>query len=186
VSDDTVWPDRSEENTETEGGERFVTLGHVSGAHGLQGWVKVYSDTSPRENIVSYSPWYLRRDGGQEQAWKVKSGRLQGKLVVAKLEGCNDRDCAESLIGMQILVPRSALPPTTEGEYYWADLVGLRVHTVDGLDLGRVERLFETGANDVIVVVGDRERLIPYVWQQVVRDVDLVAGVMTVDWDADF
>lgn len=169
-----------------EGDERFVTLGRVSGAHGIRGWIRVHSETSPRENIVQYSPWYLLR-GGRREAWKVKGGRLQGKSVIAKLAGCNDRNQAEALAGAEISIPRSALPTTTtEGEYYWADLVGLTVKTVDGAELGRIERLFETGANDVIVVHGDRERLIPYVWRQVVRDVNLGDGVMTVDWDPDF
>jgi len=135
---------------------------------------------------VQYSPWYLMRDGRRE-TWKVKAGRLQGKSVVAKLGGCNDRSQAEALVGSEISIPRSALPATTtEGEFYWADLVGLTVMTVDGIELGRIDRLFETGANDVIVVHGDRERLIPYVWRQVVRDVDLDGGVMTVDWDPEF
>lgn len=173
--------------TTTEGDEqRFVTLGRVTAAHGIQGWVKVVSDTSPRENIVRYSPWYLGPAGGR-RAWEVRAGRLQGKGVVAKLGGCNDRDTAEGLVGYEIAVPRAQLPPTTvEGEFYWADLVGLRVETLDGVVLGQVERLFETGANDVIVVAGDRERLVPYLWQRVVREVDLKAGVMRVDWDPDF
>ena len=169
-----------------EGDECFVTLGRVSGAHGIQGWIKVFSETSPRENIVQYSPWYLLRDGRRE-TWKVKAGRLQGKSIVAKRGGGNDRNQAEALAGAEISIPRSALPATTvEGEFYWADLVGLTVKTVEGTELGRIERLFETGANDVIVVQGDRERLVPYIWQQVVRDVDLDGGVMTVDWDPDF
>jgi 16S rRNA processing protein RimM len=166
--------------------QRFVTLGRISGAHGIQGWVKVHSDTSPRDNIVHYSPWLLLRQGRRE-AWTVNAGRLQGKSVVAKLAGCNDRNTAEELTGAEITIPRTQLPATTEpGEYYWADLVGLEVRPVGGVDLGRVESLFETGANDVIVVQGDRERLIPYIWQQVVRDVDLEAGVMLVDWDPEF
>lgn len=173
--------------TSSEGdGMGFVTLGRVSGAHGLQGWVKVGSDTSPRENIVRYSPWLLVREGSRE-AWQVRAGRLQGKSVIAKLAGCNDRDTAEGLAGAQIVIPRAQLPQTTQpGEFYWADLVGLEVRTVGGAVLGRIHGLFETGANDVIVVLGERERLIPYIWQQVVREVDLQAGVMRVDWDPDF
>jgi 16S rRNA processing protein RimM len=147
--------------------------------------LKVFSDTSPRENIVNYSPWRLRLDGRSEMR-EVNSGRLQGKLVLAKLVGCDDRDQAEALIGAEIAIPRSALPATRPGEYYWADLVGLAVITTDGVELGRIDRLFETGANDVIVVAGERERLVPYVWEQVVRQVDLEGGVMTVDWDPDF
>ncbi len=170
-----------------EGGEqRFVTLGRVSGAHGIQGWVKVHSETSPRENIVRYSPWELRWPGHRAH-YRVKAGRRQGKAVIAKLEGCNDRDAAEALIGAAIVLPRSRLPQlTAPGEYYWADLEGLRVVTIEGVELGHVDHLFETGANDVVVVQGDRERLIPYVWGQVVREVDLEAGVMRVDWDQDF
>lgn len=173
--------------TTAEGDEqRFVTLGRISGVHGVQGWVRVHSDTSPRENIVNYSPWHLVREGRRE-TWKVNSGRRQGKAVAAKLAGCNDRNAAEDLIGALITVPRSVLPATTvPGEYYWADLIGLSVETVDGVPLGRIEHLFETGSNDVIVVKGDRERLVPYIWEQVVREVDLEAGVMRVDWDPEF
>jgi 16S rRNA processing protein RimM len=168
------------------GGQRFVTLGRVSGAHGIQGWVRVHSDTNPRENIVQYSPWFLVR-GDIRQTVQVQAGRRQGKAVVAKLAGCNDRDAAEALIGTDIVIGRDQLPVTTQpGEYYWADLVGLRVETVDGIELGKITQLFETGANDVIVVQGDRERLVPYLWEQVVREVDLDAGVMRVDWDPDF
>ena len=166
--------------------QRFVTLGRISGAHGIQGWVKVHSETSPRENIFEYSPWELRWPGRSEQR-KVKTGRRQGKAVIAKLEGCDDRNAAEALIGAEIAVPRSRWPETTmPGEYYWADLEGLQVRTIDGVELGRIDHLFETGANDVIVVQGERERLVPYIWEQVVREVDLNAGVMLVDWDPDF
>lgn len=174
-------------NDSTEGdGQRLVTLGRVTGAHGIQGWVKVHSDTSPRDNILRYSPWWLLRQG-QRETVTVKGGRQQGKTLVAKLAGCEDRDHAEALVGAEIAIPRERLPATEgPGEFYWADLVGLAVRTVDGVELGRIETLFETGANDVIVVVGERERLIPYLWQQVVRRVDIAGGVMEVDWDPDF
>lgn len=167
-------------------GQRYVTLGRVSAAHGIRGWLKVQSDTSPRENIVRYTPWYLERHGRRD-AWQVTAGRLQGKAVVAKLAGCDDRDRAEALVGALIVVTRAQLPATTApGEFYWADLVGLAVTTVDGVDLGRIAELFETGANDVMVVRGDRERLVPYIWRQVVREVDLADRRMVVDWDPEF
>ena len=103
----------AESGTTAEGDEqRSVTIGRISGVHGVQGWVRVHSDTSPRENIVDYSPWHLVREGRRESR-KVKSGRRQGKAVVAKLEGCNDRDAAEELVGALISIPRSALPDTT-------------------------------------------------------------------------
>ena len=164
----------------------LICVGHILGAQGIKGWVRVFSNTSPRENIVDYSPWHLDR-GGRLERWKVKAGRLQGRSLVAKLEGCNDRDAAEELVGAEIRIPRAALPDTdSPGEYYWADLIGLRVLTLDGMELGRIDQLFETGSNDVMVVRGERERLVPYIWGQVVREVDTAAGMMRVDWDPDF
>ncbi len=168
-------------------GSTLVTLGRVTGAHGLQGWIKVHSDTSPRENIAGYDPLYLRQKGKSWRRWKLSSGRRQGKLVVLKLKGCNDREQAEALTGADIAIDRDQLPRLTEpGDYYWADLQGLAVQNLQGVELGRVDRLFETGANDVMVVQGDRERLIPFVWEQVVREVDLERGRILVDWDPDF
>lgn len=164
---------------------RRIVLGRISGIHGVRGWVKVFSDTEPREQITRYNPILLGR-GGQWRETRIEAGRAQGKGVVMKIAGCDDRDAAAALMGDEIAVWRDQLPPLPDGEYYWADLVGLEVVTLDGARLGTVEDLFKTGANDVIVVKGDRERLIPYVTGQVVRDVDLEAGVLRVDWDAEF
>lgn len=162
-----------------------LTIGKVSGVFGVKGWVKVFSYTEPRENILSYSQWILKK-GSTERNVKVHNGQLQGKSVVASLEGIIDRDQAAALNGWDILINREQLPPAQEGEYYWADLTGLKVFTVDGIDLGKVDHLLETGANDVLVVVGERERLIPYLTEQTIKSVDLTQGKITVDWDPDF
>lgn len=164
---------------------RKLLVGRISGVFGVQGWVKVYSDTDPRDNIVHYPCWYLQRNG-QWQAVEVEDGRLQGRLVVAKLRGVNDRDAALALRDVPIAIDRDELETLEEGEYYWADLIGLRVVTLDGVTLGRVERLIETGANDVLVVTGERERLIPYIREQVIDTIDLAVGEIRVDWDPDF
>ncbi len=146
----------------------------------------MFSDTDPREGILKYRPWYIDRGKGWE-TWKLEQGRRQGNNVVAKLAGCDDRDAAAELLRGVIAVRRDQLAnQLQEGEYYWADLEGLEVETTDGTPLGRIERLFETGANDVMVVKGERERLIPYLWDQVVREVDLENHRMVVDWDPEF
>lgn len=163
----------------------LIILGRINGVFGVRGWVKVYSETEPRENILRYRPWYLLRSGVCRRA-KVIEGRLQGKGLVARLDGCDERDLAHRLIGVTIGVSRSQFEPLEEGEYYWSDLEGLRVQTVDGTDLGVVDHLLETGANDVIVVRGERERLIPYLPGQVIRRVVLGQGLIQVDWDPDF
>jgi len=163
----------------------LVTLGRISGLYGVRGWVRVFSHTDPREGIVRYSPWYLRL-GGEWRPVRVAEGRRHGKGVVARLEGCDDRDQAARLMGAEIAVRREQLPPLPPGEYYWTDLEGLRVVTREGVELGTVARLMETGANDVLVVRGERERLIPYLPERVVLEVDLEGGLIRVDWDPDF
>lgn len=175
------------ETQHTEGdGNGFVTLGRVSGFHGVRGWVKIHSETDPRDNIVRYSPWYLDRGQGWERQ-ELDGGRAQGKGVVAKFAGCDDRDQATEWQGAIIAVRRDQLDDSLdEGEYYWTDLEGLEVVTVDGVVLGRIDHLFETGANDVMVVSGERERLLPYLWDQVVKEVDLENRRMVVDWDPGF
>ncbi len=163
----------------------LVIVGRVSGIYGVAGWVRVFSYTSPMSNILDYSPWHLHQDG-QWTGRELLEGRPHGKGLLARIEGCTDRDQAATLMGLTIAVRRGQLAPTQPGEYYWNDLQGLRVHTLDGADLGRIDHLFETGSNDVMVVKGDRDRLIPYVWGEVVRRVDLDSGRMLVDWEADF
>jgi 16S rRNA processing protein RimM len=165
--------------------EGLVVLGRVSGLYGVRGWVKVFSFTEPRDRILGYSPWLLRESG----AWRervVTAGRPQGKGLVAALEGVTDRDQARLLMGAEIAVRPEQLPELEEGEYYWRDLIGLQVATTAGADLGTVTGLLETGANDVLVVRGERERLVPFLPGRVVTAVDLAAGTLTVDWDPDF
>jgi len=164
----------------------FVILGRVSGLHGVRGWIKVFAETRERDAILKFDPWYLRI-AGNWQAHRLLEGRVQGKgVVVARLEGVEDRDQARSLIGTDIAVRREQLPKPGRGEYYWIDLEGLKVTNLEGVELGTVSHLFETGANDVLVVTdGERERLIPFT-KDAVKKVDLESRSMQVDWDPDF
>ncbi|KAB7622565.1 ribosome maturation factor RimM [Alkalilimnicola sp. S0819] len=164
---------------------RWLTLGRISGLYGVRGWVKVHSYTDPRENLLDYPQWWIQLRG-EEQRIELEQGRPQGKTLVVKLQGVDDREQARLYMGVDIRVPREQLPAAAADEYYWTDLEGLRVLTVDGQDLGRVDHLIETGANDVLVVRGERERLIPFLLDQVVKRVDLQAGRLEVDWDPEF
>ena len=169
----------------TSDAEKLVVVGRISGLYGVRGWVKIYSYTEPRDNILNYDPWRLGHDG-QWRIERMENGRLQGRGVVAQLVGYVDRDSAAKLVGLEIAVPRDQLPSANEGEFYWTDLEGLRVRTRDGLELGNIDHLLATGANDVMVVIGDRERLIPFVMDQVVTQVHLDEGWIEVDWDPDY
>ena len=173
-------------NDEAPSGQKSLLLGRIHGAFGVRGELKLESFTDPVRGILRYQPWTLRRPDGSENSIEGATGRETPKGLVATLPGIEDRDAAEALRGAELWVPRSVLPPPAPGEYYWVDLEGLRVVNVEGVDFGTVSHLLSTGANDVLVARGDRERLIPFLEPDYIRSVDFDAGVVTVDWDADF
>ena len=144
----------------------------------------MFSYTRPHEAILEYRRWFVGRHG-QWQPMAVREASRHGKSIVAHLEGIDDRDAAAQLIESEIAVARQDLPEAEEGSYYWADLEGLQVVHRDGTVLGSVAYLIETGANDVLVIDGDTERLIPVVADEVILDVDVDKGVITVDWEWD-
>jgi 16S rRNA processing protein RimM len=171
----------------------LITIGKIVGALGIKGWVKVKSFTRPEENLLDHSQWFLVADANDQAAAPRQvtliDSRWQSKGWVAKLADCDDRNAAELLRGLLIQIPRQQLPVLSEQEYYWQDLVGLAVEDVHGKRLGRVDSLMETGANDVLVVVDaitQQRCLIPYLPQQVIKKIDLGAGLMLVDWDNDY
>ncbi len=167
-----------------EPGSRPVLVGRIVGLFGVSGWVRVYSYTEPKTNLLAYEEWLLQT-GSEWQPACIEAGQQQGKGLIAKLKGLDDRGRAREWLGCEIAVPRSALPELGPGEYYWVDLQGLRVRTLEGIELGSVSHLFETGANDVMVVQGDRERLVPFTLDHVVQRVDQDKGVIEVDWEPD-
>lgn len=160
--------------------DELICVGHILGAQGIKGWVRVFSNTSPRENIVNYSPWFIEQDG--ELKTVSIQGRLQGRNVVARLEGCEDRNQAEALKDCRIFIEPAQLPRLQAGDYYWSDLIGLAVESLQGEPLGVVASMLETGADDVMVLSGERERLIPFAIDDIVREVDLEKRRLVVDW----
>lgn len=161
-------------------GER-VALGHVTGVFGVQGWIKLSSYTRPADSLLDYPRWIIR-----DQSWKVVEGRMHGQSLVARLDGLQDRDAAMGLRGAEIKVERAELPPPDDGEIYWADLIGCEVLNGAGVSLGTVRSLYENGAQDVLVVQGDRQRLIPFVGGPIVQTVDLAARKIVVDWQPEY
>lgn len=167
-----------------------IILGKINGLHGVKGWVKVFSETDPREGITQYGSWFIQLPNANEGHWRevrLEAGRPQAKTVIAKLEGYDDRDEAMQLVGARIAINPDQLKPLGRDEYYWRDLIGMRVVNQQNIELGNVESLFETGANDVLVVKDEtREHLIPWTLGHAVLDVDQEHGIISVDWDEDF
>lgn len=164
-------------------------MGRVVAPYGVYGWLKIQPDTEDLDSLFDYDSWWLGRANPQDSSlWReleVETVKVHNALLVVKLVGVDDRDAAFACKGMQVAVPRDLLPPADANEYYWSDLIGLEVKNQQAVELGKIMDVFATGANDVIVVKGERERLIPFIGQ-VILEVDVAAKTMLVDWDAEF
>ena len=158
-----------------------ILMGRIAGIYGVKGWVKIVSFTRPPENIFLYSPWLIKQDSTWQETGLLE-GKIHGKGLIAALEGISDRDEARELIGSEIAVFRSQLHELPPGEYYWDDLLGMQVVNQQGIVLGDLKEILETGANDVLVVVGQGRHLIPLIWKMYVISVDPAKGMIEVDW----
>ena len=174
-----------------------VVVGLVSGLHGVQGALKIKSFCEPAEGIFKYQPWTLARPPASVASSATLADtstlvgvplkiRGAGNSLAARFPEIEDRDQAALWLGSLISVPRSSLPKLKLGDYYWRDLIGINVENLQGVALGVIEEMMATGSNDVMVLNGDRQRLLPYIPGQFVMNVDLAAGKMLVDWDPEF
>ncbi|MDH2924764.1 16S rRNA processing protein RimM [Nicoletella semolina] len=172
--------------------QKLEVVGKLGATYGIRGWLRLYSSTEIAESIFDYLPWFLKIKG-KWQAVELESWRYHNNDLIVKLKGTDDREAAQLLTNAEIGVALSVFPTLDEGDYYWHDLIGCQVVNVDGYTMGLVSELMETGSNDVLVVratakdaFGKQERLIPFLYEQVVKRVDLTTKTITVDWDAGF
>ena len=178
-----------------------LIIGKIVGCFGIKGWVKIHSYTDPIENFLEFDGWTINRPRSQrKEPLEFDAGHRQGKSLVAHIKGVDDRTEAEAYKGLEVTVAAGELPELQSGEFYWRQLQGLQVwcrdgsspHGTEAVLLGTVDYLIETGANDVLVVKGcegsydQNERLIPYLPDDVVAQVDLEKGVIEVNWYLDF
>lgn len=164
---------------------QWVAMGYIKGAFGVRGWVKVSVDTEYIDSLLDYPEWRLNKDG-QSRILAVESGKVSGDELQIKFVGIDDRDVAHGLRGYTIEIPRSAFTPTEEDEYYWADLVGMKVVNQEGISLGQVHNLMETGAHDILIIQGETGQiLIPFVSQFIIQ-VNREEGIITADWGLDY
>ena len=178
----------------------LTTLGKIGAAYGIKGWVRLFSYTDPPENLLGIRHFYLgpaetpgnRSAGTETEQVEIDDCKPQGRHFVGHIRGCDDRDQARHYTGRELQVTTASLPDLAENSYYWYQLQGLQVVNLQNEVLGRVDHLLETGANDVLVIkpteasIDDEERLIPWLQDQVVRKVDLAAGLLQVDWARDY
>jgi len=163
--------------------DKKIYLGKITGVHGIKGWLKIQSYSSPPENILNYPSWIINNKG-EEDFYSIEQGRKQNNKIVVKLEKIDDRNTAESLINSKIQILRSDLPKLSNENYYWSDLVGLSVLNSEETVIGKIESLIETGANDVMVIITlkDERILIPFVMHEIIKEVNVELSYIKIDW----
>lgn len=165
--------------------QKIIVIGKFASPFGVQGWIKVASFTDPPENIFNYLPWKIRLKN------KIETLKLAGKKIhdnglIVQITDINDRDLVRQYTGAEIIIERQQLPPLPPDEYYWTDLEGMEVITTKNQILGKVDHVFATGSNDVLVVEGEKRHLIPFLRDQVVVSIDPAANTIRVEWDPEF
>ena len=172
--------------------EKPVVVGRLGAVYGIKGWLKVHSFTDDAESLFEYAPWLIEQHGMWREI-RVDGWRRHNNGLLCKLEGIDQREDAQALVGLDIAVVPQNFPALEEGEYYWSDLIGCQVVNLKGYQMGEVTELMETGSNDVLVVkaklndaYGMKERLIPFLEGQVIKKIDLATSSIEVDWDPDF
>ncbi len=168
-----------------DGTGKTVAVARVCDAFGIKGQIKLAAYTQNPHTLLKYSHWELSISGRDNCCYSVSNAKIHGKFVVASLDGIENRDQALELKGAQVTVLKSELPQLDAGEYYWVDLIGMNVINSNGTNLGKVESIMETGANDVLVVEGEVTRLIPYV-PHVIEKVSLDNEEIIVEWPEEF
>lgn len=163
----------------------WVVVGKFGRPHGIKGFVTVHSFTEPRDNILRYTDWHVFLNN-QWQPIKLVHVEVHTKSIVALIEGYPERELAARLTNAEIAVDKQQLAELEPGEYYWHQLVGMNVTNQKGDSFGKVIEVMPTGANDVLVVQGEKRYLIPYLPGQFILDIDLSQQTITVDWDMDF
>ena len=163
----------------------WIVIGRFGRPHGVKGSVTVNSFTEPRDNILSYTDWHVSLNNTW-QPIKLLSAQNYNKTIVAQIEGYQEREDVAELTNAEIAVHQEQLAPLAPGEYYWYQLIGMNVVNQQGQSFGAVTEVLPTGANDVLIVQGEKRHLIPYLPGQFIIDIDDNQRVITVDWDLDF
>lgn len=165
--------------------ERLIVIGRFGAPFGVKGWMKIHAFTEDTDDILQYQPWFADFKTGLTEV-KILGHRKHHNGIIAQVEGCDTKEDTVRFRNVNIAVKRSTFPELEDDEYYWTDLVGLTVSNTAGVTLGKIDHIMPTGANDVLVLKGDKEILIPYVKNKVIKQVDLENKTMIVDWEPDY
>ena len=164
--------------------DKKINIGKIIGLHGIKGWLKILSYTSPPENIFNYQSLIISNEN-MEETFHIENSRKQGKKILIKLDGIDDRTSGESLKESKIQIFRLDLPELSEDTYYWEDLMGFNVFNQNNINLGLVDSFIETGSNDVLVIRNEKKEntLIPFLMNKTIKEVNLETKLIIVEWE---
>ena len=165
--------------------ENWIIIARLGRPHGVKGFVTVHSFTEPRDNVLKYANWHAFINN-KWQPIKLLRAEVQNKSIIVQIEGYPERELVAQLTNIEIAVQQEQLEKLEPGEYYWHQLIGMNVINQQGESFGKVIEIIPTGANDVLVVEGNKRHLIPYLTGKFILDVDSTQQLITVDWDMDF
>ena len=164
---------------------KFVVMGKVVGSHGIKGWLKIQPFTEDINTLGKFSSWFLSKNESEWKEFKIESSSIKGRTLLSKIENVNDRNEADKFKSFLIGINKIDLPVLEKGKYYWSDLISLEVINEVGFNCGVIDSIMETGSNDVLVIKGEKETLIPYL-DNVILKIDLEKKNVLVDWDENF
>jgi 16S rRNA processing protein RimM len=164
---------------------QYISVGKFGKTHGVKGFIRVYSETGDVSVLASGSPWFQKTKLDFEPM-DVDNIKLLPEYLLVHVRGIDTPEEAKRLTNQLIYINRKQLPALDKGKYYWDDLIGSQVVNLDSVVLGLVDEVMETGAHDVLVLKGEKRRLVPFVKDRVVKSVDLNRKLITVDWNPDF
>ena len=164
----------------------WVLVGSIGKPYGVKGWVKINSYTEPLSNILLYQPWYLTATDKEPYTLEILHHQVHGQRLTVQFKNCQTPETARLLTNHKIYVARQQFSPLAHQEYYWTDLEGLKVYTCENIYLGIVQTLFATGSNDVLIIEGEKQFLIPFLLDNTIKSIDLEQETIIVDWDPDF
>jgi 16S rRNA processing protein RimM len=160
--------------------KNLFPIGRVVKPHGVKGRVKVeyFGEDLPRFSL--YPEIFIEDEKGRPESYEILEVIPQPPRLILRLKGIGKVEEVKPLIGKEILIERESLPGLEEGEYYWVDILGMSVETEEGKRIGKVKKIFPTGANDVYVVEGKRGEIFLPATEEVIQSIDLKRGVMKV------
>lgn len=156
-----------------------ILIAKIQAHQGLEGWLKAYSYSETKKKFSNYTSFFIKKDGNyiHLQVEKV----LVEKSVKIKFKGFDNREDTQDFIGKNLFIDSSQLEPLKNNEFYWKDLIGLNVHLENSNKIGIVSDIIETGSNDVLVVNGEKEFLIPYILGESIKDIKLEEKIIVID-----